>query len=174
MHGSDKFIVLLLKKSIAIMIKGKIRNKRVRKSFLEGKKKNWFFLEGKYIAILFGRRKGAGFLCSSRQSPEQPLKKAPSFLAARRWNEHKRRQKVCIVEQTTWNEASWWKECSIHTQTRICIQPGRGREIPKPSWGKTEKKALTAAFAGIQQKEERKKFSKKGKSAGYFRKRGGM
>ena len=54
------------------MIKGKIRNKRVRKSFLEGKKKNWFFLEGKYIAILFGRRKGAGFLCWSRQSPEQP------------------------------------------------------------------------------------------------------
>jgi len=43
---SDKYIVLLLKKSIAIMIKGKIRNKRVRKSFLEGKKK----------LVLFGRK----------------------------------------------------------------------------------------------------------------------
>ena len=67
MHGSDKFIVLLLKKSIAIMIKGKIRNKRVRKSFLEGKKSRSFWLR-----LFFGRWKGAGFLCWSRQSPEQP------------------------------------------------------------------------------------------------------
>jgi len=61
---SDKYIVLLLKKSIAIMIKGKIRNKRVRKSFLEGKKKTgsfWkenilrFFLEGEKVPVFFVR-----------------------------------------------------------------------------------------------------------------------
>jgi hypothetical protein len=127
-----------------------LEGKRSR-SFWKEEKILRFFLEGEKVPVFFVR---AGNLQSN-------LKTASSFFAARRWNEHKRGQKVCIVKQT-WNAASWWKECSIHTQTRICIQPGRGkqswqgREIPKPSWGETEK-ALTAPFAGIQQKKERKR-----------------
>ena len=152
MHGSDKFIVLLLKKSIAIMIKGKIWNKRVRKSFLEGKKSRSFWLR-----LFFGRWKGAGFLCWSRQSPEQP--KDGAFFLRCETMERANLNKHGTKQVAGRNAVSIRKPAYASSQAEAGRQSWQGsREIPKPSWGETEN-ALTAAFdaAGIQQKEERKK-----------------